>query len=123
MAPADVLSMVMILLLLLLVLFIHGLLLNVVILCCFFVLWCIPQYSFHVLQSSYGITQLWFHYVLPITLFLVALWSLAGKGLSSWLFLCVIFSLGFVTFPYCVLGQVWYLIVSIPDRWLLPYFQ
>ena len=26
---------------------------------------------------------------------------------------CVI--LYFVTFPYCVLGQVWYLIVSIPD--------
>ena len=99
MAPADVLSMVMILLLLLLLLFIHGLLLNVVILCCFFVLWCIPQYSFHVLQSSYGITQLWFHYFLPITLFLVALWSLAGKGLSSWLFFVCHFFFGFCHFP------------------------
>ena len=35
--------------------------------------------------------------------------------------LCVIFSCVFVTFPYGVLCQVWYLIVSIPDRWLLPY--
>ena len=28
----------------------------------------------------------------------------------------------FVTFPYGVLGQVWYLIVSIPDLCLLSYF-
>ena len=32
------------------------------------------------------------------------------------LFLC------FVTFPSGVLGQVWYLIVSIPGLCLLPYF-
>ena len=37
-------------------------------------------------------------------------------------FLCVMFSSVFVIFPYGVLGQVWYLIVSIPDRCLLPYF-
>ena len=36
--------------------------------------------------------------------------------------LCVMFSCVFVTFPYGVLGQVWYLIVSIPVC-LLPYFQ
>ena len=36
--------------------------------------------------------------------------------------LCVIISCVFVTFPY-VLGQVWYLFVSIPDRCLLPYFE
>ena len=29
--------------------------------------------------------------------------------------LCVMFPCVFVTFPYGVLGQVWYLIVSIPD--------
>ena len=29
--------------------------------------------------------------------------------------LCVVFSCVFVTFPYDVPGQVWYLIVSIPD--------
>ena len=36
---------------------------------------------------------------------------------------CVMFSCVCVTFPYGVLGQVWYLIVSIPDLYLLPYFD
>ena len=50
---------------------------------------------------------------------IAALWPPAGKELVSWLscmccFLCVI-----VTFPCVVLGQVWYLIVSIPDFCLL----
>ena len=36
--------------------------------------------------------------------------------------LCAIFSCVFVTIPCGVLGQVWYLIVSIPDLCLLPYF-
>ena len=34
----------------------------------------------------------------------------------------VMFSCVFVTFPYDILGQVWYLLVSIPDLCLLPYF-
>ena len=37
--------------------------------------------------------------------------------------LYVIFSCVFVTFPCVVLGQVWYLIVSIPDLCFLPYFD
>ena len=37
--------------------------------------------------------------------------------------LCVMFYCVFVTFPYGVLGQVWYLVVSIPDLCLLPYFN
>ena len=36
-------------------------------------------------------------------------------------FLYVMFSCVFVTFPCGVLGQVWYLIVSIPDLCLLTY--
>ena len=36
--------------------------------------------------------------------------------------LYVMFSCVFVTFPYGVLGQIWYLIVSIPDLCLLSYF-
>ena len=36
--------------------------------------------------------------------------------------LCVMFSFVFVTFPCGVLGQVWFLIVSIPYLSLLPYF-
>ena len=37
--------------------------------------------------------------------------------------LCVMFLCVFVTFLYDVLSQVWYLIVSIPDRCLLLYFH
>ena len=36
--------------------------------------------------------------------------------------LYVLFSSVFVIFPYGVLGQLWYLIVSIPDLCLLAYF-
>ena len=34
--------------------------------------------------------------------------------------LYVMFSCVFATFPYGVLGQVWYMIVSIPYHYLLP---
>ena len=54
-------------------------------------------------------------------LFIAALWSPAGKGLTSWL-LFVVFNCVFVTFPCGILGQVWYLIVSIPDLCRLSYF-
>ena len=36
--------------------------------------------------------------------------------------LCVMFSCAFVTFSYGVLGGMWYLIGSIPDLCILPYF-
>ena len=48
-------------------------------------------------------------------LFVVALWSPAGKGLIYRLLVFVMFDFVFVTFPCGILGQVWYLIVSIPD--------
>ena len=54
-------------------------------------------------------------------LFIAALWSPAGKGLTSWL-LFVMFNCIFVTFPCGILGQVWYLNVSIPDLCRLSYF-
>ena len=47
--------------------------------------------------------------------------SPAGKGLTSWL-LFVMFNCVFITFPSGILGQVWYLIVSIPDICRLSYF-
>ena len=47
-------------------------------------------------------------------LFIAALWSPAGKGLTSWL-LFVMFNCVFVTFPCGILGQMWYLIVLTPD--------
>ena len=34
---------------------------------------------------------------------------------------CDVYS-DFVTFPFCILGQVWYLIVSIPDPCCPSYF-
>ena len=47
-------------------------------------------------------------------LFIAAFLSHFGKGLTPWL-LFVMFNCVLVTFPCGILGQVWYLIVSIPD--------
>ena len=44
-------------------------------------------------------------FVIPLRLFIAALWSPAGKGLTSWL-LFVTFNCVFVTFPCGILGQV-----------------
>ena len=47
-------------------------------------------------------------------LFIAALWSPAGKRLTSWLSF-VMLNCVFVIFPCSILGEVWYMIVSIPD--------
>ena len=51
--------------------------------------------------------------------------SLCGHQLGrGWLLgslVCNVFLFFFVTFPYVVPGQVWYLILSIPDLCLLLY--
>ena len=52
-------------------------------------------------------------------LFICALRSPAGKGLTSWLSFVV--SLRVCHFPIGILGQVLYLIVSIPDLCTLTY--
>ena len=62
-----------------------------------------------------------FELVMLLRLFIAALWSPAGKGLTSCL-LFVMFNCVFVTFPCGILDQVWYLIVSIPDLCRLSYF-
>ena len=54
-------------------------------------------------------------------LFIGALWSPAGKGLTSWLSF-VMSNCEFVTFPLELLVKVRYLIVSIPVLCPLPYF-
>ena len=54
--------------------------------------------------------------------FIAVLLSPAGKGLTPWL-LFVMFNCDFVTFPSGHMGQVWYLIVSIPDLCRLSYFR
>ena len=56
-------------------------------------------------------------------LFICAMWSPAGKGLTSWLSF-VMSNCEFFTFLLeGILGQVWYLIVSIPDLCTLTYFK
>ena len=55
-------------------------------------------------------------------LFIDSLWSPVGKGLTSWLSF-VMSNCVFVTFPCGILGQVRYLIVSIPDLCVLSYFS
>ena len=53
-------------------------------------------------------------FVMLSCLFITALWSPAGKGLTSWL-LFVMFNCVFVIFPFGILGQMWRLIVQISD--------
>ena len=57
---------------------------------------------------------------LCVRLFICALWSPAGKGLTSWLLFVV--SNCECHFPIGILGQVWYLTVSIPELCTLNYF-
>ena len=61
-------------------------------------------------------------FVMLSRLFTAVLWSPAGKRLTSWL-LFVMSTCDFFTIPCGILGQVWYLIVSIPDLCILSYFQ
>ena len=55
-------------------------------------------------------------------LFIAALWSHDGKGLTSWLSF-MMSNCEFVTFQCGILGQVWYLVVLIPDLCCLSYFR
>ena len=55
-------------------------------------------------------------------LFLTASGHLLGKDWPLGSLVCDVF-LYICHFPIDVLGQVWYLIVSIPDLCLLPYFS
>ena len=61
-------------------------------------------------------------FVMLSRLFIAALWSPVGKGLTSWL-LFVMFNSTFVIFPCGILGQVWYFIVLIPDLCPLSYLD
>ena len=59
---------------------------------------------------------------LCVRLFIRAVLSSAGKGLTSWLSFMVYNCDFFYHFPIGILGQVWYLVVSIPDLCTLTYF-
>ena len=58
---------------------------------------------------------------MPSRLVIADLWSPVGKGLTSWLSF-VVLNCVVVTFPFGILGQVWYLIVSIADLCPLSFF-
>ena len=62
-----------------------------------------------------------FVFLMLSRLFIAALWSPAGKGLTS-KHLFAMSNCDFVTFPCGILGQVWYSIVLIPDLCRLSYF-
>ena len=61
-------------------------------------------------------------FVVLLRLYIASMWSPAGKRLTCWLSL-VMFNCVFVTFPCCILGQMWYLVVSILDLCKLSYFN
>ena len=76
-------------------------------------------YTLHSVISLYGISVLCL-LCFRTRLFIDILWSPAEKGLTSW-FSFVMSNCVFVTFPCGILGQVWYLIVSIRDICPLSY--
>ena len=53
-------------------------------------------------------------FVILSRLFIAALWSSVGKGLTSWL-LFVIYYCDFVSLPCVIMSHSWYLIALIPD--------
>ena len=61
-------------------------------------------------------------FVILYWLILEALRSPVRNGLTFWLSCVCSYFVCFGTFPYGVLGKVWYLIVLIPDLDLLSYF-
>ena len=61
-------------------------------------------------------------FVMHLRLLIAALWSHAGKGLTSCLSFLVL-NCVFVTFLFGILGQVWYLIVLITDLCHLSNFH
>ena len=74
--------------------------------------------------------HLWYFcivFVMLSRLLIAALWSPAGKRLTPWLssvvLNCVVVTFPF-TFPFGILGQLWYLIVPIPGVFFpLSYFH
>ena len=53
-------------------------------------------------------------------LFIATLWSPEGIGLTSWLLFVMFIMILFLS-HLVILGQVWYLIVTIPDPCCLSY--
>ena len=90
------------------------------------------NYSWHssnfFTDSSRAVLLLWTIFVIYICLCHTVVSVSYSLEITCWeradllALLHVLFSCVFVTFPNSVLGQVWYLNVSIPDLCLLSYF-
>ena len=55
-------------------------------------------------------------------LLIVASWSPAGKGLTSWPIVGDVYCI-FATFTCGIVGLMWYLIIAFPDLYRLSFFQ
>ena len=56
-------------------------------------------------------------------LFIDALWSSEGKRLTSWLLFVMFIVILLLCFPFGILGQVCYLIVSISNLYFNPLYS
>ena len=81
-----------------------------------------PSATFLKFYTVNPISDLCLVFFMLLRLFIAALWSPAGKGLTFGL-LFVMLNYVCVTFPCGILGQVWYLIVSIPDLCHISYLD
>ena len=79
-------------------------------------------------DCSKGVLLLWticyfcLVFIMLSCMFIAALWLNDGKGLTSWLSF-MMSNCEFVAFQCGILGQVWYLVVLIPDLCCLSYFR
>ena len=84
----------------------------------------ILNYDSHCVFRIILVGKLWFERLYLYILFKITqpCGRLLGKGQPLCSLVCDVFCV-FVTFPCVALGQVWHLIVSIPDLCLLSYFN
>ena len=80
------------------------------------------RHAFHLKFLNIPILKIACTIIFDSRLVIAALWSPEGKGLSSWPFVYDV-DCDVVTFPFGILGQVWYLIVTIPNPCCLSYFE
>ena len=86
--------------------------------------------SFHAFQRGASfVLLLWIIYVIYVSCLSCFLVSSLQPNITCWekanllAVLVVMFSCVFVTFPCGALGQMWYLVVLLPDLCLLTYYN
>ena len=79
-------------------------------------------YNLYHFAIVYHLCYLCLVFAMLLRLFIASLLSPEAKEQTSWLFVCDVYC-DFVTYPFGILGQVWYLIVWIPDPCYLSDFK